>query len=55
MGLIDALVPYEPLMGIDLFEGIVFAFSVFFLFIAIHCRKKYLKGGSSENPSTVQG
>ena len=55
MGLIDALVPYEPLMGIDLFEGVVFAFSVFFLFIAIHYRKKYLKGGSSENPSTVQG
>ena len=54
MGLIDALVPFEPLMGIDLFEGVVFAFSVFFLFIAIHYRKIYLKGAGSENPPNIQ-
>ena len=54
MGLIDALVPFEPLMGIDLFEGVVFAFSMFFLFIAIHYRKIYLKGAGSENPSNIQ-
>ena len=54
MGLIDALVPFEPLMGIDLFEGVVFAFSMFFLFIAIHYRKIYLKGAGSENPPNIQ-
>lgn len=54
MGLIDALVPFEPLMGIDPFEGVVFAFSMFFLFIAIHYRKIYLKGAGSENPPNIQ-
>ena len=54
MGMIDAIVPFEPLMGIDIFEGIVFAFSLFFLFIAIHYRKIYLKGGNRKGPSTIQ-
>ena len=54
MGMIDALVPFETLLGIDLFEGIVFAFSMFFLFIAINFRKIDLKAGSGENPSKFQ-
>lgn len=55
MGLIDALVPYSSVMGIVLFELIIFALSLLFMLLALILLREEMKPLSTMDSSNSKG